>query len=87
MNLCLPQLPMLAQHPMDSYMKTWVPLCDSECVCPSHPGSGHPMHWYEFMSTLHPMSGPPPMDSYMESWVPGHFVCVPFTLVVVPHLV
>ena len=25
---------------------------------------------HEFMSTLHPMSGPPPMDSYMESWVP-----------------
>ena len=34
------QLPMLAQHPMDSYMETWVPLCDSECVCPSHLASG-----------------------------------------------
>ena len=29
------QLPMLAQHPMDSYMETWVPLCDSECVSQS----------------------------------------------------
>ena len=26
------QLPMLAQHPMDSYMETWLPLCDSERV-------------------------------------------------------
>ena len=30
---------------------------------------------HEFMSTLHPMSGPPPYDSYMESWVP---LCVTF---------
>ena len=121
------QLPMLAQHPMDSYMETWLPLCDSESVsqspcfwsdtlvrmCDMHqymnlclPYTPHLVHplwivtWklgcpcvllhfcpshlifvptpcldclhasvHEFMSTLHPMSGPPPMDSYMESWV------------------
>ena len=26
------KLPMLAQPPMDSYMETWVPLCDNVCV-------------------------------------------------------
>ena len=47
------------------------------CLCPSHLISvATPclecVHASvcEFMSTLHPMSGPPPMDSYMESWVP-----------------
>ena len=47
------------------------------CLCPSHLISvATPclecVHAsvHEFMSTLHPMSGPPPMDSYMESWVP-----------------
>ena len=68
------------------------------CLCPSHLISvATPclecVHAsvHEFMSTLHPMSGPPPMDSYMESWVPlcvtVCHVCVPVTLVVVPHLV
>ena len=53
---------------MHSLMETWVPLYGS-CLCPSHLISvATPVH--EFMSTLHPMSGPPPMDSYMESWVP-----------------
>ena len=54
------------------------------CLCPSHLISvATPclecVHAsvHEFMSTLHPMSGPPPMDSYMESWVP---LCVtPYT--------
>ena len=53
------------------------------CLCPSHlisvatpclecvQASVH-----EFMSTLHPMSGPPPMDSYMESWVPCVSLCL-----------
>ena len=47
------------------------------CLCPSHLISvATPclecVHAsvHEFMSSLHPMSGPPPMDSYMESWVP-----------------
>ena len=26
------QLPMLAQHPINSYRETWVPLCGSVCV-------------------------------------------------------
>ena len=30
------QLPMLAQPPMDSYMETWVPLCDTVSVSQSH---------------------------------------------------
>ena len=45
------QLPMLAQHPMDSYMKTWVPLCDSECVCPSQPASGQ-TPWLECVTCI-----------------------------------
>ena len=48
------------------------------CLCPSHLmvcGATPCLECvhasvHEFMSTLHPMSGPPPMDSYMESWVP-----------------
>ena len=67
--------PMSGPPHMDSYMVSWVALCVMH-VCPSHlivsptpcldcvHASVH-----EFMSTLHPMSGPPPMDSYMESWV------------------
>ena len=66
------------------------------CLCPSHLISvATPclecVHAsvHEFMSTLHPMSGPPPMDSYMEMLGASvcHFVYVPFTLIVVPHLV
>ena len=57
----------------------WKPGCPcmAVCLCPSHLISvATPclecVHAsvHEFMSTLHPMSGPPPMDSYMESWVP-----------------
>ena len=70
-------IPMLAQPPMDSYMETWVTLCDSVCVCPSHPASGH-TPWlecvhasvHEFMSTWLPMSTPSPMHSWMETWMP-----------------
>ena len=61
--------------PMHSLMETCV-LCMAVCLCPSHLISvATPclecVHAsvHEFMSTLHPMSGPPPMDSYMESWV------------------
>ena len=31
------QLSMLAQPPMHCYMETWISLCGSVCVCPSHP--------------------------------------------------
>ena len=62
--------------PMHSLMETWV-LCMAVCLCPSHLISvATPclecVHAsvHEFMSTLHPMSGPPPMDSYMEIWMP-----------------
>ena len=63
--------------PMYSLMETWVALCGSVCVCPSHPPSGH-AHWlecvhasvHELMSTWLPMSAPPPMHSLMETCVP-----------------
>ena len=58
---------------------SWKPGCPcmAVCLCPSHLISVA-TPWLEcahasvneFMSTLHPMSGPPPMDSYMEIWVP-----------------
>ena len=39
----------------------------------------------EFMSTLHPMSGPPPMNNYMESWGPCESLHVsPSHLIFVP---
>ena len=71
------QLPMLAQHPMDSYMETWISLCGSVCVCPSHPASGQ-TPWLEcvhasihiYICTWLPMSTPCPMHSLMETWVP-----------------
>ena len=69
-------LPISGPPPMHSLMETWVPLYGSVFV-PSHLISvATPclecVHAsvHEFMSNLHPMSGPPPMDSYMESWVP-----------------
>ena len=34
------KLPMLAQPPMHCYMETWIPLCGSVCVCPSHHTTG-----------------------------------------------
>ena len=60
------------------------------CLCPSHLISvATPclecVHAsvHEFMSTLHPMSGPPPMDSYMESWV---LLCVTLSVFHSPWL-
>ena len=60
------------------------------CLCPSHLISvATPclecVHAsvHEFMSTLHPMSGPPPMDSYMESWVP---LCVTLSVSQSPYI-
>ena len=58
--------------PMHSLMETWVPLYVSVFVSsrlisvatPCLECVHAPVH--EFMSTLHPMSGPPPMDGYME---------------------
>ena len=38
---------------------------------------------HEFMSTLHPMSGPPPMNSYIECWVP---LCVTLCMAHSPWL-
>ena len=95
MNLC-PLGCLCLTHPL--YIVWWKPGCPcmAVCLCPSHLISvAKPclecVHAsiHEFMSTLHSMSGPPPMDSYMESWVTPvcHFVCVPFTPVVVPPLV
>ena len=74
MNLCPPDCLCLVQPPCIIWWKSWHP-CMAVCLCPSYlisvatpclecvHGSVH-----EFMSTLHPMSGPPPMDSYMEIW-------------------
>ena len=76
MNLCPPGCLCLV-HPL--CIVWWKPGCPcmAVCLCPSHLISvATPclecVHAsvHEFMSTLHPMSGPPPMDSYMESWVP-----------------
>ena len=66
--------PMSGPPPMDNYMESCECPCVSLHVCPS------PLIFvatpclecvhasvHEFMSTLHPMSGPPPMDSYMET--------------------
>ena len=69
-------LPMLAQPPMDSYMETWVPLCDRECVSQS------PYFWSDTLVrmctcigtwiyvhlTTHVFSTP--MHSLMKTWVP-----------------
>ena len=63
--------------PMHSLMETWgAPVW--QCVCVPVISFLLPQPClecvhasvHEFMSTLHPMSGPPPKDSYMESWVP-----------------
>ena len=76
MNLC-PLGCLCLVHPL--CIVWWKPGCPcmAVCLCPSHLISvATPclecVHAsvHEFMSTLHPMSGPPPMDSYMESWVP-----------------
>ena len=71
MNLCLPYTPCLVHPLWMLHGNLGAPVCHMcvpvkatpclECVHASV---------HEFMSTLHPMSGPPPMDSYMESWVP-----------------
>ena len=72
MNLCPPGCLCLV-HPL--CIVWWKPGCPcmAVCLCPSHLISvATPclecVHAsvHEFMSTLHPMSGPPPMDSYME---------------------
>ena len=42
------QLPILAQPPMDSYMETWVLVCGSVCVAPSHPAC-HPTPWLKYV--------------------------------------
>ena len=77
--------------PMHSLMEPGCP-CMAVCSCPSLLISvatpclecvHAPVH--EFMSTLHPMSGPPPMDSYMEvecpcvslHVCPSHLIFVP----------
>ena len=63
--------------PMHSYMETWVPMCDTVCVCCIHPTSGA-TPWLEcvfasvhvFMSTWLQMSPETTMHSYVETWVP-----------------
>ena len=76
MNLC-PHGCLCLVHPL--CIVWWKPGCPcmAVCLCSSHLISVSTpclecVHAsvLEFMSTLHPMSGPPPMDSYMESWVP-----------------
>ena len=76
MNLCPPGCLCLV-HPL--CIVWWKPGCPcmAVCLCPSHLISvATPclecVHAsvHEFLTTLHPMSGPLSMDSYMESWVP-----------------
>ena len=75
-NLCPPGCLCLV-HPLCIVSwKHWHP-CMAVCLCPSHLISSPTpclecVHAsvHEFMSTLHPTSGPPPTDSYMESLVP-----------------
>ena len=87
-------LPMSGASPMHRIMETCVLLCVTVCVFQS------PCLWshtlcrmctcilHVFMSILLPTLTQPPMDSYMETLVPPCFtVCVPVTLLVVPHLV
>ena len=71
--------------------------CMGACLCPSHLISDPTpclecVHAsvHKFMSTLLLILAQPPMDSYIEGWVPLCFtvcVCVPVTLLVVPHFV
>ena len=69
-------LPMSASPHLINYIKTWVPLCDSVSVCPSHPASGRTL-WLKcvhaslhvYMSIWLPMSALPLLYSYMQTWV------------------
>ena len=91
MNLCPPGCLCLVHALFIVWWKPGCP-CMAVCSCPSHLISvatpflecvHAPVH--EFMSTLHPMSGPPPMDSYMEvecpcvslHVCPSHLIFVP----------
>ena len=76
MNLCPPGCLCVVQFLCIVWWKSGCP-CMAVCLCPSHLISDltpclECVHAsvHEFMSTLHPMSGPPSMDSYMEKWVP-----------------
>ena len=88
MNLWSTWLLMSGPPPMHSLMDTWVPLYGSVFVSQSSHFCCHTLFLecvhasvHEFMSTLHPMSGPPPMDSYTESWVP---LCVTLSMSIHP---
>ena len=68
--------PHVWSHPL--WIVTWKVGCPcvSLCLCPNQSGWGpipclECVHAsvHEFISNLHPMSGPTPMDIYMESWV------------------
>ena len=75
-ELCPPGCLCLVHYLCIVWWKSWH-LCMVVCLCPSHLISfatpcSECVHAsvHEFMSTLHPMSGPPHINSYMESWVP-----------------
>ena len=84
MNLCPPGMLISGPPPMHCLMETLTPL-ELQYVCVPVISFLLPhlcleyVHAsaFEFMSTLHPMSGPAPMDSYMETWVP---LCVTFSM-------
>ena len=75
MYTCPPDLPWCASSHLNSYIETWVPLCDNVYVSQS-PACG-PKPWLKclyvsvhvFMSTQLPMLAQPPMNSYLETWV------------------
>ena len=86
------QLPMLAQHPMDSYMETWVSLCGSVCVAvilllATHLGSNVYMYMHLYMN-LYPPDWPcllPPCIVWWKSGCPCMSVCLcPSHLISVP---
>ena len=85
-------LPISPQTPMHSYMETWVCLDGTMFVSQSPHFCSHTLfRMCTCISTctyvhLTPMLAKPPMDSYTETWVPVcGTVCVPVTLLVVPH--
>ena len=91
MNLCPPGCLCLV-HPLCIVWRKPGCPCMSVCLCPSHLISvATPclecVHAsvHEFMSTLHPMSGPPPIDSHMEVGCPCLSpLCFPSHLIFVP---
>ena len=89
------QLPMLAQHPMDSYMETWLPLCDSECVSQSPCFGSDTLvrmcHMHQYMNLCLPYTPHLVHPLWIVTWKVGfpvcYCICVPVISFLLPHLV